>query len=280
MFEIPLSVAFLFCILAGLFLGSLFNRLILRMPFDKPLFPREVSACCQKRMPFIVNLPVLGFFLLKGKCPHCKNKLPKFRLFVEIFTPVVAVVAFIFGSMLHHSLDNFYNTAKLYDIFVLEWFFLTLIPVFYIDFKYHLIPDTVTVGSIVFGILISFVPGHLTPLESVIHALISFVSLYLFIKIIAKILKKNAMGFGDIKMFAGFGAIFSFPLAVESLILASVLGVCIVFPVRLLWSKAFQTKEQINPGEFPFGPFLAVSAPIIYVFGNKILDYYLSLFVV
>ena len=86
------------------------------------------------------------------------------------------------------------------------------------------------------------------------------------------------MGLGDVKLLAGYGALMGAPLAFETLILASFIGICIVFPARLVYAKAFGTESETTAGEFPFGPFLALAAPIVFIYGKWILGLYLAMF--
>ena len=85
---------------------------------------------------------------------------------------------------------------------------------------------------------------------------------------ISKIIKKEGMGFGDVKLFAGFGAIMGAELAFVALIIGSLLALAVIVPFRLI-SK----KDMAKP--LPFGPFLGIGAPISYLFGYKILEAYM-----
>ena len=78
------------------------------------------------------------------------------------------------------------------------------------------------------------------------------------------------MGLGDVKLVAGFGALMGVGHAFASLVLASFLGILIMVPYRMI------KKEESK--EIPFGPFLAVAAPIVYRFGDKFLSFYFGLF--
>ena len=59
--------------------------------------------------------------------------------------------------------------------------------------------------------------------------------------------------------------------AVEVLILAAFLGIVIMIP----WAKIMEKKGKTDgSGQIPFGPFLAVAAPVIYLWGQELLDLY------
>jgi leader peptidase (prepilin peptidase)/N-methyltransferase len=97
------------------------------------------------------------------------------------------------------------------------------------------------------------------------------------------------MGFGDVKLLAGFGAIMGVTRAVEVLVVASILGILIMVPYakiaesraakKAAQSKASQNKnaeEDEGAGQIPFGPFLAVAAPFMYLWGDALKDLYMK----
>ena len=87
----------------------------------------------------------------------------------------------------------------------------------------------------------------------------------------SKLLKKEAMGFGDVKLLAGYGALMGLDCAVVTLILAAFFGILIMIP----WAKIAERKGKGDgSGQIPFGPFLAVSAPVVYLWGQTLLDLY------
>ena len=83
----------------------------------------------------------------------------------------------------------------------------------------------------------------------------------------SKVLKKEAMGFGDVKLLAGYGALMGFTGAIEVLVVAAVLGIVVMLP----WGKFHKGDGS---GQIPFGPFLAVAAPVIFLWGETLLELY------
>ena len=74
------------------------------------------------------------------------------------------------------------------------------------------------------------------------------------------------MGFGDVKLLAGFGAIMGAELAGISLIIGALLALAVTVPYRLLTKK-----DMKSP--LPFGPFLGLGAPISFLFGDTIIGW-------
>lgn len=268
------------CLGLGLAVGAFWNRLIRRMPFDKSLRGAEVCAFCGSRIPLWCELPILGFFASRGKLPCCQRPRAKSEFFVPLVSTLLALAAFFLWLCFSgfSQAESLFQPEELSKLLVLEWLFLTLVPICVIDFRHHLLPDSVSIGGIVFGLLVSLFPGGLSPLWSLVSAAVAGGGLFLFAKLVAKALKKDAMGFGDVKLLAGYGAIMGAPLAVETLILASFAGVCVMLPLRFFKKNALSLEGEASAGEFPFGPFLALSAPIVFLFGGAFLEFYLGLF--
>jgi leader peptidase (prepilin peptidase)/N-methyltransferase len=171
---------------------------------------------------------------------------------------------------------------------------LGIYPVSAVDFKYKLIPDSISVGGIVAGLIISLIPGGMTPVQSIVGAVAAGGGLYLLGFIASKVLHKDAMGFGDVKLLAGFGAIMGVTRAVEVLVVASILGILIMVPYakiaekraakKAVQSKASQNKnasasaeaDDEGAGQIPFGPFLAVAAPFMYLWGDALKEIYMK----
>ena len=92
----------------------------------------------------------------------------------------------------------------------------------------------------------------------------------LIISILAdKLLKKDSLGGGDIKLFALLGLYLGFAGSYELILLSCILGLIFVF-----------VRKRINPKatkEFPFGPAIAMSAYIVLIVGDAITAWYLRL---
>jgi leader peptidase (prepilin peptidase)/N-methyltransferase len=87
--------------------------------------------------------------------------------------------------------------------------------------------------------------------------------LFLFSFVSSKVLKREGMGFGDVKLLASFGAIMGAELAFAALIFGAMIALAVIVPFRLLAKK-----DMASP--LPFGPFLGLAAPVSYLFGEEI----------
>ncbi len=243
----------------GACFGSFFNVLIYRMPREMSII-KPASHCphCKRKIPLWHNIPVLSWLLLGGRCANCKEP-------ISIRYPIVEFLGLSLGFAAAFLAEpNHWQNANLIKSISLFWLIVTLIPIFAIDFKYLLLPDTITVGGILLGFVLSFFEGSIGWFSSLIGILVCGGGLFLFTVACSKILKKEGMGFGDVKLFAGFGAIMGTELAYVSLIIGALLAIIVIAPYRF-----FAKKDMQAP--LPFGPFLGLAAPISYLFGNTIM---------
>ena len=58
--------------------------------------------------------------------------------------------------------------------------------------------------------------------------------------------------------------------AVETLIVAALLGILVMVPYGKL------RKSDDGSGQIPFGPFLAVAAPLMYLWGEQLFNLYVA----
>ena len=106
----PLIFGILLFVL-GLVIGSFLNVVIYRLPiilkhkwqndisaYDKAapfnlLYPRSHCPKCSTKIPEWSNIPLVGFFILRGKCFFCKVKIPIRYPLVELVTGLLFIIA-------------------------------------------------------------------------------------------------------------------------------------------------------------------------------------------
>ena len=257
----------------GACVGSFYNVIVYRMPRGISLInPPSHCPLCKKHIPIRYNLPIVGWLWLRGKSACCKQP-------ISIIYPIGEALCGILGALSLYAATGFTLDfgAPVLDVEIwgralgLFWLLLGAYPVCAVDTKYKLIPDSISVGGIVAGLLISFIPGGVTPLQSIVGAVAAGGGLFLIGWTATKILKKDAMGFGDVKLLAGYGALMGVTGAIETLIIAAVLGIVVMVP----YSKINADKGD-GSGQIPFGPFLAVAAPFMYLWGEPLLELYMK----
>ncbi len=109
----------------------------------------------------------------------------------------------------------------------------------------------------------------------------------LILSIIAdKILKKDTMGGGDIKLMAMLGLHLKFPLTLLSLVISCFIGIffALLMPIfkkkktALDIDKNVDEVDEVETGMIPFGPSICIAAFLVALFGEELLTMYLSLF--
>lgn len=269
--EIPLWYWLIVFFGLGACVGSFYNVIVYRMPRGISLInPPSHCPLCKKPIPIRYNLPIVGWLWLRGKSACCKQPisiiypigeglcglLGAISLFAAVAVNYGAVVPELFCAPVM-------NPVVWANAFAMFWLLLGAYPVCAVDCQYKLIPDSISVGGIVAGLLLSMVPGGITPFQSLIGAAVAGGGLYALGWVATKVLKKEAMGFGDVKLLAGYGALMGLTGAVETLVLAALLGILVMVPLR-------------KKGQIPFGPFLAVAAPFMYLWGGTLMDLYVK----
>lgn len=260
-------IAFIF----GLPVGSFLNVCIYRLPKGESIVnPPSHCPKCNKRINWFDNIPLISYILLKGKCRNCKATISPRYFLVEFLTGLL--FAFL---MLKFGLS--------FDFFIFAIFTCVLIVVTFIDFEHFLIPDILVLPGIILGLAVSVknsLLADLSPfffdvsyplsafLNSLIGAILGFVSL-LIVAVLGELLfKKEAMGGGDLKLLAMIGAFLGwrnifFTIFASSLI-GSIIGIIMII---------FKKKGRLE--YIPYGPYLALAAVISIFWGDILIAKFL-----
>ena len=217
--------------------------------------PSSHCPSCNHRITPWENIPVISYFLLKGKCSSCKGKIPVHYPCVEFTTAIMtALVIYSFGM----------NWSTL-PFLILTWSLFTLAL---IDSQHQILPDEITLSVLWLGIFISSLGLNLEVnlLDSVTGAIAGYSSLWLFNFLYKLVRQKEGMGHGDFKLFSALGAWLGSQSLLPLLILSSTLG-----SIYGASAIVFLNKDKFT--SIPFGPFLAGSGFIFLLWGGQ-LDYF------
>lgn len=228
----------------GLVVGSFLNVCIYRIPRGKSIvYPPSSCPVCGARIKWYDNIPVLSYILLRGRCRNCKAKISPVYPIVELLSAVYAVLVYLkFGLTVDFA-------------FYLIFGYMLIVGSF-IDLFHYIIPDRISLGLAVIGLLFGLYRHAL--IHSVVGFAFGFV-LLLFVAVLGKaIFKKEAMGGGDIKLLGALGTFIGIKGVLFTLFVASFLG-SFVGIVLMALGKANMSQR------IPFGPYLSLSA-IVYVF--------------
>ena len=245
----------------GAMIGSFLNVCILRIPQEESIvFPGSRCVSCRKPIAWFDNIPLVSFFVLKRKCRRCGQKISWQYFIVEFLTALLFVVFFkVFGW-----------TVKTPVYLALT---LGLLVQGVIDWRYKIIPDEITLPGIILGVAASaFIPtlhGEFFWWRGLAQALIGTAvggGLLIAVGTLAGwLMKKEAMGGGDVKLLAMIGAVTGWPGVLWTVFASSLIGT--VVGLYLRWKKG----EEL----IPFGPFLALGAFLYLFFGKEVIGWYL-----
>ncbi len=169
-------------VIFGGMIGSFLNVCICRLPKEESIvWPGSHCPHCQKPIQFYDNIPVLSYFLLKGRCRYCKGPISIQYPLVEGITALGALFLFMrFGLSL---------SFLFYFVFVAA-----LIVVTVIDLYYQIIPDVISLPGIGVGLLGSLLIPEITFWNSLFGILLGGGSLFLVATLYQWFFKREGMG--------------------------------------------------------------------------------------
>src|SRR3954468_24958553 len=127
----------------GAVVGSFLNVCIYRLPLDLSVNEPRRSFCpsCKKQLTWYQNVPLLSWLFLRGKCANCGARIA-FRYFaVELLTALL-----------------FLWVWKIFPwpMAIAYWVFVSLlVAATFIDFEHFIIPDEITIGGTIAGVVAS-----------------------------------------------------------------------------------------------------------------------------
>jgi len=250
----------------GLCFGSFLNVCIYRIPLEKSVsWPPSACPKCGTRIKGFDNIPVLSWLLLRGKCRSCKTP-------VSIGYPLIELLTGLFFL----TLWLLYGFSWITPVYALAVFGLLLGT--FIDLEEMWLPDRVTIGGmILFPILSALVPslhgaaGWIAGLKaSLIGLAVGFGIFWAIRELGTAVFKKEAMGFGDVKLMGMLGALLGWQAVIYITFFSALVGA--VIGTGLIVLKKKELSSQI-----PYGPYIALAAFSWLLGGFRLWDAYLRL---
>ncbi|MSU70575.1 MAG: prepilin peptidase [Opitutaceae bacterium] len=284
--EIAASFPWFFPTLAGVFgacIGSFLNVVIYRLPARKSIVTPGSHCACGQPIARHDNIPVLSWLLLRGRARCCGQPLSFRYPAIESLTALLFVACWLLFPPARAGCGMVFLSALLCATFI--------------DLDHMIIPDVFTIGLGAAGVLLSFLVPTLhgeqsglfmvDSLRAGVSALVGLLigsGLVLWIGQVAEaILKKEAMGFGDVTFVGAIGAFTGWQGAVFAVFGGACVGT-VWMGVALAWRKLSgrtapgtpraETAEG-QPTELsfgvhvPFGPMLAVAGAIYFLGADR-----------
>lgn len=257
------SILTLFILALGACWGSFLNVVVYRLPLGKSVVtPGSCCTTCGKPIRWFDNIPVLSWFVLRGKSRCCRTPF-------SIRYPIVEAVT----ALLFLGVWQSYGIEQI-AVVPVGWVLVSLLLAgALIDYDTQMLPDVFTVWGMVIGVLLSMLvpalhgisaqtqvvtsvygvavettlqePALLLALRGGLHAAIGAVvgaGTLLWIAILAEaILRKEAMGFGDVLLMGCIGAFCGWQGSLFAIFGGALIG-CIGVAVILIANKCFGLK--------------------------------------
>ncbi|MED7789075.1 prepilin peptidase [Francisella sp. 19X1-34] len=271
-------IIFLFIFLFGAAIGSFLNVVIYRVPnklfSEEKAIAREIlelpkeptknfsllvpSKCpkCDNKLKYRHNIPILGWLILRGKCYFCHEKISFEYPLIELITALIFIGIFYYFGFTIQSLA----------LIVLSVFF---IPLFFIDAKHKILPDSFTLTLLWIGIILNYYGVFTTLGVSVWGAIIGYLSLWIVFWIYKIFTGKEGFGYGDFKLLAAIGAWFGYPMLLYTIFASCIFGIIIAIFINIIGRKT---------NIIPFGPaiilatfFYLLTKDNLYVWYNHVM---------
>ena len=246
------SVAFLL----GACMGSFLNCMAWRIVHGESVL-RGRSHCdvCGHVLTARDLVPIVSFLAHRGRCRHCGAKLSARHVWAEVVTGAVFVLIVLKFDISLQALGALALAC-------------VLLAGAFADLEGYIIPDRfIAVGVVLFIVTLFFVPD---PGKRALDGLIGGVAVgggvLLLALLMEKLLRRDAMGGGDIKLLFLTGLFLGWQKNLLCLLLACVVGI--------LWGLVRAKRGQQG---LPWGPGIALAAWCAALFGQNLIDWYLSL---
>jgi leader peptidase (prepilin peptidase)/N-methyltransferase len=234
----------------ALALGSFLNVVAARVPLRRSVVrPRSACMSCGAAIAARDNVPLLSYFLLRGRCRSCGVRIPWRYPAVELATALLVA-----GCFARFGLSG--------RAFVGAFFCAALVAVTATDLEHRIIPNRIVIpaAAIVLVAQTALSPSPEWALAAVGASgfLLAFALAY-----------PTGLGMGDVKLALLMGAALG-----RSVSVALLLGMfAALVPALVLLARHGSKARKMG---IPFGPFLALGSVVALFAGHAILHQYLE----
>ena len=276
-------IACFFSFFMGACIASFINVVVWRVPRGESVVsPPSHCPKCSASIKWYHNIPIISYLALRGRFASCSEKISPRYIFVESLGAVLFLAYFLrlYFSGLSFSLMLAY--------LLVGWVWLSLMLAgSLIDYDHKLLPDFVTVGGMVLGVLfhLSMSLFNFLNCDSTVSLLVKFKPLLYSLSGLAvgfgllglvrmlgtMAFKREAMGMGDVFLMGAIGAIFGPISVVFVIVLSSLFGSAAgLFLIALSKTKLGRYLE------IPYGPFICLGCLVWMLAGNELVAAYLN----
>lgn len=264
---------YLYLFIIGSAVGSFLNVLIDRLPNEESIAGRSHCDYCKKQLPAGVNIPIVSWFMLKGKTQCCGKPLSLQYPIIEALTGVMFVVIWYIAPFFFYPVVLQWlawipdsqigggETAMILLRITLLVMGSTLLVTFVADVKYHIIPDSMQVLFLITAVLFVSLTGVLSLNTFKDGCIVLLPILLLYVVTLGR-----GMGFADVKFAFSMGVLLGWMNGLLALYIAFITGA--VVGIALMIAGRKKMKSTIA-----FGPFLIVGTVMVLVAHEQIIPF-------
>ncbi|GMU74460.1 MAG: prepilin peptidase [Candidatus Campbellbacteria bacterium] len=248
----------------GACVGSFLNVVILRYNTGRGINGRSGCAVCGAQLRWFELIPIVSFFVQKGRCRTCHSSVSWQYPLVEILTGALFVALYALYA----------PEWMLLALYAVEWSLLVVIVVY--DMRHKIIPDPFVFAFCALALLSIFLsPGWGFSVPSNFWSALSagpllaapFALLWL-------VSGGRWMGFGDAKLALGMGWMLGIAQGLSALVLSFWVGAIVSIGIILYerygapHAALSRTHGRLTmKSEIPFAPFLIIGLALVFFFG-------------
>jgi leader peptidase (prepilin peptidase)/N-methyltransferase len=241
-----------FALAPALAVASFLNVVAARVPTGRSLVsPPSSCGSCGREIGWRDNVPLLSYFLLRGRCRHCQAPISLLYPAVEAVAAALIVACFaVFGATPYAVLAGAFCAV--------------LVTLSAIDLQHRIVPNRIVLPAA--GVTLV---AHtlLDPSVAWVAGALGAAG-FLFLAVLAY---PRGLGMGDVKLALLLGAMLGASVGV-ALFLGFVAG---LVPSLFLFARHGSKARKMA---IPLVPFLALGAVVALFTGDRLLDAYLTLF--
>jgi len=253
----PDTVYWITWTLLGAIVGSFLNAFVYRWPRRISLVSRSRSFCpaCEATIHWYDNIPIVSYLVLRGRCRACKRRIPFRYLAVELLCAALFSLAYYQGRILHPE------THSWLFVVVASIVVADLVALSFVDIETYTVPFVNSIGLLIVGMALApawplFQLSRTVWVDAVrLDALLNSLQGVLLggglvwaVGAAAElVLRKEAMGGGDVKILAGVGALFGWKAAIAAFFLAVFIG-ALTGVGMILWDRISQRLRKKRIG--------------------------------
>lgn len=244
-----------FAFLGGLIAGSFVTVVSHRVPRGESIMgPRSRCTTCGSQIAAYDNIPVFSWVILRGRSRCCGDRISARYPLTELSLGALylATVAALWGDATEIVLGLAFVTM--------------LLAVTLTDLEGRVIPNRILLVAAVAGVAIAAVGDPSSLPERAIAAAVAGGGLFL-----VALAYPRGMGLGDVKLAAVMGLYLGrniAPALLVALLAGSIVGLALIA----------RHGAEARKRAIPFGPFLALGGVVALLFGDQLIDWYLSTF--